>query len=163
MSHCPAHQPRLSTATPTCTVGHTCNHGPAYAPPTYRLLTAYLPPTYRLLTTGQHYPVTYYVPYRAQLPILTSVIQSTCRALHTREYTRAETYCQGCNIVLTYYKTLGRRTPSWATLDPSQRIWLGASQPLARALKLVSPWLGWVRVRLPLAGGWPPLPGADQP
>jgi hypothetical protein len=63
---------------------------------------------------------------------------------------------------LCSYK-LGRRTPSSATLDPSQRIWLGASQPSARALKLVSPWLGWVRVRLALAGGWPPLFGADQP
>ena len=51
--------------------------------------------------------------------------------------------------------SLGRRTPSSATLDPSQRTWLGASQPSARAQKLVNPWLGWVRVRLALAGGWP--------
>ena len=54
------------------------------------------------------------------------------------------------------HSTLGRRTPSSATLDPSQRTWLGASQPSARAQKLVNPWLGWVRVRLALAGGWPP-------
>jgi hypothetical protein len=57
--------------------------------------------------------------------------------------------------------SLGRRTPSSATLDPSQRTWLGASQPLARAQNLVNPWLGRVRVRLaqaglhPLSGGWP--------
>jgi hypothetical protein len=34
-------------------------------------------------------------------------------------------------------QSLGRRTPSSATLDPSQSIWLGASQPSARAPALV--------------------------